>query len=285
MGSLLFYFLKIISYLPFWFWHGVADILWVLSYFIFGYRKKVVMENLDIAFPEKTTKEKKQIARKFYRNFSDFIIESIKAFSMSGASFRKRYHIDNIAEVLNFLEMKKQGAVLSATHSFSWEWMIHAGQYLPPNIRAFVAFTPLSNKSLNKLITANRQRFGLELIRSNKFAENLKNLPKGSMALSGLVADQSPFANYKFRTEFFGVNVPVFTGPERLARELNQSLWFMHIRRTQRSHYVLHFEMIAEQVDTFKEGELTKIYIQKTEELIRKYPDNYLWTHRRWKHR
>ena len=168
LSTLLYYFLKTISYLPFWFWHGVSDLLSVLIYYGFGYRKKVVMSNLDIAFPDKSQKEKQKIARRFYRNFTDFIVESIKAFSMTAETFEKRYHIENFDEVLDFVVKNKQGAVLAASHSFSWEWMISAGIRLPDGVNAYIPYTPLSNKTLDKLIRKNRERFGLKLSRSSK---------------------------------------------------------------------------------------------------------------------
>jgi len=245
----------------------------------------VVIENLDIAFPDKTEKEKRKIARRFYRNFTDFIIESIKAFSMSAETFIKRYDIENFDEVLGYVMEHNQGAVLAATHSFSWEWMISAGHRLPVGVNAYIPYTPLSNKVLDKLIRTNRERFGLKLTRASKYGENLKNQPAEMLSLCGMVADQSPKKQYIFRDDFFGVNVPIFTGPERLAQEMDLSYWFMNIRRVKRSYYALNFEMVTNKPNDYEMGELSKIYIQKTEELIKRHPDNYLWTHRRWKHR
>jgi len=285
LGKLLFIFLKGIAYLPFWFWHGFADILWVLNYYIIGYRKKVVLENLRIAFPEKSELERKRIAKKFFRNFSDFIIESIKAFSMSRKSFEKRYVIENKEEVFDYMITSGRGVVATAAHVFNWEWMIFLGNSMPEPIQGLVSYTPISNKSLNRLIKANRERFGLNIIPSKDFVKTLENKVKQKLCISGLIADQSPKANYKFRTDFFGVDVPFYTGPESSARKHNHSFWFLHIQKPKRSHYVLNFELIADQPNEFTENDLTKIYIQKVEDLIRKYPDNYLWTHRRWKHR
>ena len=105
------------------------------------------------------------------------------------------------------------------------------------------------------------------------------------LSLCGMVADQSPKKKYRFRDEFFGVNVPVFTGPERLARDMGFSYWVWNIKRVKRSYYRLSFELITNDAKRYELGELSKIYIQKTEELIKQHPDNYLWTHRRWKHR
>lgn len=285
MGSLLFIFLKGISYLPFWFWHGFADILWILNYHIIGYRKKVVLENLKIAFPGKSEIERKRIAKKFFRNFSDFIIESIKGFSMSQKSFEKRYVIENKKDVFDYMLKSGRGAIATAGHVFNWEWMIFLGFNMPQEIKGLVSYTPISNKSLNRLIKANRERFGLTIVPSRDFVRTLEKTTQTHLTISGLIADQSPKADYKFRTDFFGVDVPFYTGPESSARKQNQSYWFLNIYKPKRSHYVMNFELIADNPDDFPENNLTEIYIKKVEDLVRKYPDNYLWTHRRWKHR
>lgn len=285
MGRLLYIFLKGIGYLPFWFWHGFADFLWILNYYIIGYRKKVVLENLKIVFPEKSEEERKRIAKKFFRNFSDFIIESIKGFSMSRKSFEKRYVIENKEEVFNHILKSKRGAVITAGHIFNWEWMIFLGNTMPKEIKGLVSYTPISNKNLNRLVKANRERFGLTIVPSRDFVRTLEKTTKNHLSISGLIADQSPKADYKYRTDFFGVDVPFYTGPESSARKHQQSFWFLNMRKTKRSHYIMNFELIADDPSSYSENELTEIYIQKLEKLVRKYPDNYLWTHRRWKHR
>ncbi len=243
------------------------------------------MGNLDIAFPEKSKKEKEAIARKFYQNFFDFIIESIKAFTMSEAELKKRYIIDNFSDVKEYLSKHQKGAIFSATHAFNWEWMIIYGSLLPDGIKAFVSYTPLSNNALNKLLVQNRERFGLNVVPAKQFAETIKSANDKMIVISGLIADQSPGSAYKYRESFFGVNVPFYNGPERFAVELNHSYWFLNIQKTKRSYYHLNLELIADNPTEFAPGELTRIYIEKTESLIRKFPENYLWTHRRWKHR
>lgn len=285
MSKLLYLFLRLIGYLPFWFWHGFADILWLLNYHIIGYRKKVVLENLKIAFPEKTDKERNTIARKFFRNFSDFIIESIKGFSMTDSQFRKRYKIENFDEVIDVLRRTNKGAITTAAHIFNWEWMISIGSIFPEDIKAKVAYTPLSNKKLNVLIKKNRERFGLELTKSSSFKQKFEKADRNELVISGLIADQSPQANYKFRTDFFGVNVPVFTGPETMAKRFDQSFWFLKTTKTGRSKYILKFELLSENPLDTEQDELTKLFLRKVEKQVRAYPDNYLWTHRRWKHR
>jgi len=242
------------------------------------------MDNLNIAFPEKTSKEKNEIARKFFRNFTDFIVESIKNFSMKDVEFAKRYRFENLQDIVENVLKNQKGAVIYATHQFNWEWMINVAQHLPDNTQAFISYTPLSNKPLDKLLKMNRERFGLKLASARTFIKTIESYKDKTICVSGLISDQSPKANYKFRTEFFGVEVPVYTGPENIATKLEQSYWFLQVHRVKRGHFRVYFEHITDDPASFEAGELTKLSIQKTEELIREQPDNYLWTHRRWKH-
>ena len=285
MGKIIYIVLKTLSYLPFWILYGVSDVLFILVYYVIGYRKKVVMDNLNIAFPGKTPKEKKKISRKFFRNFTDFIVESIKTFSMSKKSFEKRYYFDNIKEINELVIKSNRGAAINAAHQFNWEWMIYVGAKLPKSTQTFISYTPLSNKLLDSLIRKNRERFGLKLASASRFMRTLENTDKSILPISGLISDQSPKSNYKFRADFFGVNVPVYTGPENIAKKFNQSYWFLNVKKVKRGHYLVHFELIDMDVSNYEDGELTKIGLRKTEELIRQQPENYLWTHRRWKHR
>ena len=285
MGKIIYIVLKTLSYLPFWVLYGVSDVLFILVYYVIGYRKNVVMDNLNIAFPEKTLIEKKEISRKFFRNFTDFIVESIKTFSMSKKSFEKRYYFDNIEEIKELVINSNRGAAINAAHQFNWEWMIYVGAKLPKSTQAFISYTPLSNKLLDSLIRKNRERFGLKLASASRFMRTLENTDKSILPISGLISDQSPKSNYKFHADFFGVNVPVYTGPENIAKKFNQSYWFLNVKKVKRGHYLVHFELITMDVSTYEDGELTKIGLRKTEELIRQQPENYLWTHRRWKHR
>ena len=90
MYYFVFGILYLVSLLPFFILYGIADILFVLIYFVAGYRKDVVMQNLRNSFPEKTEAERKRIARKFYRNLIDNWIETIKLMSISKKALNKR---------------------------------------------------------------------------------------------------------------------------------------------------------------------------------------------------
>src|SRR5580692_8232928 len=89
------FFLYLLSLLPFWFLYIISDILFVVIYYLVGYRRKVVQQNLENAFPEKSIQERKDIARKFYRYFADLIVETIKTISISSKEVTKRVKATN----------------------------------------------------------------------------------------------------------------------------------------------------------------------------------------------
>ncbi len=285
MSKVLYYLVLGLSYLPFWFWYGVSDVLFVLVYFVIGYRKKVVLGNLDIAFPEKSAVEKQKIAKRFYRHFTDFLVENIKSFSMSQATLAKRFRMLNHDILSAHIQQHNKGAVIAMSHQFNWEWLIDMAEYMPAQAQTMAAYTPLSNKVLDKLIQANRSRFDSVLVSSSLLPMQVKVWQEeGVSPIVGLIADQSPQASYKFWAPFFGVEVPVFTGIEMLSKRFDLDLWFMHVRKRKRGHYEAYFELITDKPSTYSKGELTALYLAKVEEQIKAQPDTYLWSHRRWKH-
>src|SRR5579863_2148129 len=91
----LFYgFLYLLSLLPMRILYLLSDGIYGIVYYGFGYRRKVVMDNLRQAFPEKTEAELILIAKKFYHNFIDSFVEVIKLVSADEAWLRKRFTVD-----------------------------------------------------------------------------------------------------------------------------------------------------------------------------------------------
>lgn len=282
LGYYLFY---CISLLPFWIWYGIADIIFVLAYYVFGYRKKVVLYNLNLAFPYKSVMEKRKIAKRYYRHLSDFLVETVKVFSLSKKQMRKRIYISNLEDLHTHIREHQQGAVLAMAHQFNWEWLLNIAEDMPDKVRTVVAYTPLSNPSMDVMIKQNRERFGSEMVASAHLPFYIKQVQdEGFYPFVGLVADQSPPADYKFWAPFFGIEVPVFTGVETVAKRFGLSVWFVQVQKCKRGYYEACFELLTDKPNSFTKGELTKLYLSKVEAQIRSFPDTYLWSHRRWKH-
>jgi len=90
MYYILFGFFYLLSLLPMRMLYIISDGIYLVVYYIIGYRKKEVMQNLEIAFPEKSDAERVKIARAFYHNLLDSFIETIKLVSASRRFLEKR---------------------------------------------------------------------------------------------------------------------------------------------------------------------------------------------------
>ncbi|MBW0163225.1 MAG: lysophospholipid acyltransferase family protein [Sediminibacterium sp. Gen4] len=274
----LFYLL---SRLPWWLLYLIGDGIYVLLYYVFGYRKKVVAANLLIAFPEKTAAERKQIEKKFYHNFVDTFIETIKLFSVSEKELRKRF-ICNI-EVLNDLYAGDQNVQIVSGHYFNWEYA-NLGVAMDSKFPFVAVYMPLSNKVFDQLIYKFRTRFGTLLVPASEFKQNFHQYARNRYALA-LVADQNPGNPGKaYWTNFFSKPAPFARGPEKGAKMNNTAVVYAHFYKVKRGYYQLEFELITTKPHDFADGELTKLLVKKVEDSVRKIPDNYLWSHRRWKY-
>lgn len=274
----LFYLL---SRLPWWLLYLIGDGIYVLLYYVFGYRKKVVAANLLIAFPEKTAAERKQIEKKFYHNFVDTFIETIKLFSVSEEEMRKRVSC-NIEEV-NKLYASGQNVQIVTGHYFNWE-VANLGVALDCRYPFVVVYMPLANKTFDRLIHRLRTRFGTLLIPATEFKNNFQQYAKNRYALI-LVADQNPGNPGKaYWTNFFTKPAPFVRGPEKGAKMNNTAIVYAHFYKVKRGYYQIDMELITTRPHDYADGELTKLLVKKVEDSVRKIPDNYLWSHRRWKY-
>lgn len=274
----LFYLL---SLLPLRVLYLFSDLGYVLVYHVFGYRKKVVMQNLAIAFPEKTEVERVRIARGFYRNFLDTLIETIKFFSASKRFFQKRTSGD--FSIVN--EVYKEGRPIQVHlgHNFNWELMnLAVAPDLPGNVLA--VYLPLRNKLFNRLFLYMRTRFGTHLIAATKMRADM--LPfRGKQYIIGLIADQSPpRGDAAYWINFFNKPTGFIRGPERAARRNNFPVIFCHFTKPKRGYYEYHAELAAMDPSSLPEGELTRRYARYLERVMREHPDMWLWSHRRWKY-
>lgn len=274
----LFYLL---SKLPWWLLYLIGDGIYVLLYYVFGYRKKVVAANLLIAFPEKTDAERKRIEKKFYHNFVDTFIETIKLFSVSEEEMRKRVFCN--IEVVNQLYESGQNVQIVTGHYFNWE-VANLGVALTCRYPFVVVYMPLANKTFDKLIHRLRTRFGTLLVPATEFRNNFQQYAKNRYALI-LVADQNPGNPGKaYWTNFFTKPAPFVRGPEKGAKMNNTAIVYAHFYKVKRGYYQIDMELVTTTPHDYADGELTKVLVKKVEDSVRKIPENYLWSHRRWKH-
>jgi len=284
-GSALLYYLvlKPISLLPYPLLYGLSDFFFVVLYYLIPYRKKVVMANLAKAFPEKSEAELKIICRKFYRHFCDLVLESVKNFSISDAEARKRFVTIN-PEVINDYADKGQSVIVSGGHYTNWElWAISGPQVLKTTLLGI--YKKLSNKYFDQKMIESRGKFGMKLVRTIDVNEYLKN---NKEELKGIVLafDQSPSDPKKcVWINFMGIETGALFGTEKFAKEYNYPVIYGRMSKVKRGYYTIKYEVISKPPYTFETGELLQKLHDELEKDIRKAPEYWLWTHKRWKHK
>ena len=281
MYYIVFGILYIISLLPLRVLYLLSDLLYFILYFATGYRRSVVMHNLSLAFPEKTIAERKAIARRFYRRFTDNWIESLKLLSISEKKLAKRITTD--LEALDTVYATGRNVHFLMGHQFNWEW---ANAGIPPRtgFKTLVAYSPITNKIIDRLFLYLRQRFGATMLPYNDMARAM--LPyRRTQYLLALVADQNPHNPKKsYWLNFLGQPTAFVQGPEKGARLGNIPVVYLSFNRPHRGHYHLQTTLVDMNPGSSSEGELTRKYVALLEENIRLHPELYLWSHKRWKH-
>lgn len=281
MYYLIYGLLYLVSLLPFWILYGISDFAYFIVYRLIGYRKKVVMENLALAFPGKTLEERKVIAKKFYKNFTDNFIEVIKLLSISENELKKRFIVDY--EQINSFYASGRNVQFHLGHFFNWEYA-NLSLFENPLYTVLTVYKPLSNKNINRLFMKLRSRFGARLISARKFLRDFMPYSKQKYLLV-FVADQNLGAIRKgYWLPFFGKLTPFVTGPEKSAKLNNSLAYYVYFKKVKRGVYQVKFILITDDARSMKEGDITKKLISLLEENIRENPENYLWSHRRWKH-
>jgi len=282
MYFVFYSFFYLISLLPWRVLYFISDGIAFILRRIIKYRVAVVDYNLSIAFPEKSLKERKIIAKEFYQQFTDSFIETIKILSISDKTFEKRF-TSNI-EVLNDLYQSGQNIQYMAGHFFNWEFA-NWGAAKYGKCPFLAVYMPLSNKAFNKLIYDLRARYGSVLIPATSFRNQFsKYVAQGQYGLA-LAADQNPGNPLQaYWINFFGRLTPFVKGPEKGAKINNTAQVFANFYRTKRGHYHTQYEVMTTSPNYFKDGQLTTQFVKILEEKIKANPSNYLWSHRRWRY-
>jgi KDO2-lipid IV(A) lauroyltransferase len=280
MYYLIYGLLYLFSLLPLRLLYWISDFLFFIVYYIVQYRKKIVLDNLEIAFPEKSITEKKIIAKQFYKNFVDTFVETIKMISISDKAFHRMVEMD-LSKVIA-LANEGKSIQFHAGHQFNWElanWKIAEKMPIP-----FVGvYMRISNRHFDKIFYDLRAKKGTVLVEVKEFRSKMHQFLNTQYSI-GLAADQNPAdAKKGFWLNFFNKPVPFVTGPDKAAIKNKTAVVFVRLIKIKRGKYKFETEIITEQASDFKEGELTCLYRDMLEDTIRKYPSNYLWSHRRWK--
>nr|WP_255710096.1 lysophospholipid acyltransferase family protein [Pontibacter harenae] len=279
--------LKGLSLLPLSVLYLLSSFLYLLVYYVIGYRKKVVLQNLRNSFPDKGEQEIKRICKDFYKQFTDVIVEILKLASMSKSEMQSRITFTNQELLDNFVQQGKPVITMGA-HVGNWEWILPAGavQFSFP---AEGIYKPLTNAFFEEFMLHVRSNLGARLI---KMKETMRDFVKNRKVprVIAMLSDQTPpFGEIHYWTNFLHQETAFYVGAEKLSNSFNYPVLYLDVQRAKRGHYILTFETITDgQQDLSAMGveySITEIFAQKLEATLRRSPADYLWTHKRWKHK
>jgi Kdo2-lipid IVA lauroyltransferase/acyltransferase len=284
--SRILYFILVlpISYLPFRLLYLISDVLYLFTYYIVGYRRKVVYNNLKNSFPELDGKQLKRIEKSFYKHFTDFLVESVKSITISEKTIKERCAIINPELPFSLYEENKSVMVLCG-HYNNWEYYA-VGLAQQMKHKTYAAYRPLKNTYFNRLILKSRQRFGIQMISMNEVPRFFANTANKELTMSIMVNDQSPGDPKKAHwNTFLNQDTGWMKGTERLAAKYDQAVLFGCIRKKKRGFYEVTFYPITTNPKEVSEGFILDKHSEYLEMVIREHPQYWLWSHKRWKHK
>jgi KDO2-lipid IV(A) lauroyltransferase len=279
------FILTLISRLPFKVLYVISDMVYVLVYYLIGYRKNIVRKNLTASFPEKNEKELREIERKFYHWLCDYFVETLKLLTITPEEMKKHLEFRGLEKLV---EVKNDGQGVSAFlgHYCNWEWLSAAKLYWPwQDAEMGLIYHPLRNEKFDRLMLNMRSSLGGVCIPKQHILRELVALRrKGQDYQFGYIFDQSPkWDSIHLWLDFLHQKTPVFTGAERIAKKVNDLVVFVSMERPERGKYVANYHIISDNPKELPEYELTKRGFAMLENDIRRNPEFYLWTHNRWK--
>ena len=277
-------FLYLLSISPFWLLYFLSDLLYLLFYYIIGYRKEVVLENLSNAFPEKNKNEIKDLSKKFYKYLCDLFLETFKTLTISEKEMLKRCRMTEQAQLV-FAKPAAEGrsVIIVMGHFGNWEWSGNSFSIVCRH-QLFVIYHALTNKYFDRLVYKMRTRFGTKLFEMNDtFRSMISN--KNILSATAFIADQTPSPVGAYWTKFLNQDTPVYWGTERIAKKFNYPVIYVSVKKVKRGYYEVFAETIVEDPDKTTEGEISELHTRRLEKDILEQPETWLWSHRRWKYK
>jgi KDO2-lipid IV(A) lauroyltransferase len=282
MYQLLYILIKLVVHLPKWLKYLLELKLFIIIYYLFGYRKQVVLDNLQLAFPDRSIRSLKKLRKQFYKHLIDVFMETIQPLAWNKQQMQDHYKLLNVELVERAAE--KGSVLLLGGHYANWDWVCSIASWISKP--AYVVYQPISSGHFDKLVHLIRSRFGSIMVPNGKVAKTvLSNQRKGLTAIYTMVSDQSPMLTMaKLWLPFMGVEVPVHTGAASLAVKSKMSVFYIKTHRVSKNHYEVEFEELIDDASKTDEVTLTKAYFNSLEKQIKEEPTYYFWTHKRWKH-
>ncbi|MAX80143.1 MAG: lipid A biosynthesis acyltransferase [Crocinitomicaceae bacterium] len=277
--------IKLISRLPFPVLYFLADVFFVIIYRLFGYRKKVVIQNLKNAFPNKSEQEIEVECTKYYRYLCDLVLEVIKSTSMSEKEIKDRVKIELDETYLEAVK-NKRNIILVAGHYGNWEYAQLRYSMLTERHRFVGVYKQLGNPTFDEFLYNTRDRFGTDLTENKEVSGYLKELDaRNEPFVLALAGDQTPAKERGYWMSFLNQDTPFFYGAEHYAKKFNAQVFFCDIKLLKRGFYSYTVKPLVLNPQECANGEVIESYATLLEGIIAKNPTPWLWSHKRWKHK
>jgi len=276
------FFLGVLSLLPLSVLYVLADGAYLLLYFVFGYRRKVVRTNLLKALPNKSLKEIITIEKRFYRYLASLVFEVIKMKSISTEEIEKRFIFHNKEQVQKYLD-RGQSVLICAAHYGNWEWGT-LGIGLNFNADHYPIYKPLTNPTFDNWFKKVRSKFGNKLIAMRQTMRALQ-ASKDKPSIFSFGNDQAPSKDEShYWTTFMNQPSSVQLGIEKIAKRINQPIFYFKINILKRGFYSVDCIPLCLNPAKTAEFEITEMHTRFLEEMIKARPEYWLWSHKRWKY-
>jgi KDO2-lipid IV(A) lauroyltransferase len=261
----------------------ISNVLAFLAEHVAGYRRRVAMDNLRKAFPEKSEKELRRIASASYRNFFDTTLNIFRIRYASQKRVMRSVTFKN-PEMMQNLYAKGKNGLLLAGHYSCWEYIGAVQRCI--GHQTIAAYQPLSFAPLENVIAEARRRFGAKMAALREvFRVLMEHQARGVLTMTLMVSDQSPArGSCTHWVTLLGQLTPVLIGPERIAQKLNSAVMYLRIVERRRFRYEYELVMLSENAAEEKPMAITKKFFLELEKDLRRAPHCWMWTHKRWKH-
>ena len=281
---IIFIFWFLISLLPLRVLYVFSDILYFPLYYCIRYRRSIVRNNLTSSFPDKSEAEIIKIEKEFYSFFCDYIMETIKLFSISRNQIKRRMKFENLEQLEETFQAGRSCSVYLG-HYCNWEWISTLPASMSKNGICAQIYHPLESRVFDRLFLYMRGRFGGHSIpMDDSFRTVLDWKKRGVLNVMGYISDQVPgYNNIHYWTDFLHHDTPVFTGAERISRLADTAIFYADITRPKRGYYVCRFVKMTDDPGKTPKFSITEQYFRLLEETIQRSPQYWLWSHKRWK--
>lgn len=285
-ARILIAILSAFAHLPLRVMYVLADIAFVLVYYVARYRRRVVDDNLAQCFPDMDQKARAAIRRQFYRNFCDTFVEAVKLLHISDKEICQRMQFENTALIDELLSQGKSVAVYFS-HCGNWEWApsvtLHTSHH--QGVEYCQVYRPLRNHAFDALMLRIRSRFGsLSFAKATVFRDLVHLKRDNVLTVTGFMSDQKPSHNDPTVVTMF-LNRPTafISGTETLARRMGLAAIYWDMEKTARGHYRITCRLLDDGTHAGEPGTLTRNYAAMLQDTITRNPAIWLWTHKRWK--